>query len=196
MVKKNLGLRERKKLQTRKKILKYSTRLFEKHGYDNTAIGDICDRCEISKATFFNYFETKEQLLLDILSDDLEDMLDKIDEQGKEKDLDIKELIYIICKKAIESITKYPYVSRLVYSKLLVDVEGHYMHNRFKTVMLESITSSQVKGIIDNSIDPVDVYASFEGLILGMLVANSSVDKDTKVADGMKIILRGLDYKG
>lgn len=191
MEKKNMGLRERKKLQTRKNILKYATRLFEKKGYDNTAIGDICDKCEISKATFFNYFDTKEQLLLEILADDLEVMLDNMDKEN----IDIKSIINIICTQAIESITKYPYVSRLVYSKLLIDVESHKMHNRFKETMLKAIVSSQEENVIDDTINPFDIYASLEGLILGMLIANGNADKDTKVSNAVKIILRGLNYK-
>jgi AcrR family transcriptional regulator len=195
MTKKNLGLRERKKLQTRKNIIKYSTRLFEKNGYDNTAIGDICDKCEISKATFFNYFETKDQLLSEILADDLEAMLDNIDREKELNDrFDIKDIINIICTQAIESITKYPYVSSLVYSKLLIDVESHTIHNKFRDVMLDSISESQRGGLIDRELNPLDVYATLEGLILGMLISNSDVDKETKVSDGVKIILRGLGY--
>ena len=59
-----LGLRERKKLKTRESIQREAMRLFQKHGYEETTIEDIAEAAEISPSTFFNYFPSKEDVVL------------------------------------------------------------------------------------------------------------------------------------
>jgi AcrR family transcriptional regulator len=58
------GLRERKKQKTKASIQREALRLFKKHGYDETTIEDIADAAEISPSTFFNYFPTKEDVVI------------------------------------------------------------------------------------------------------------------------------------
>jgi AcrR family transcriptional regulator len=58
------GLRERKKQKTRESIQRTALRLFEKQGYEQTTIEQIAAAVEISPSTFFNYFPTKEEVVL------------------------------------------------------------------------------------------------------------------------------------
>src|ERR1700694_4306632 len=58
------GVRERKKLKTRESIQRTALRLFEKQGYEETTIEQIAAAAEISPSTFFNYFPTKEDVVL------------------------------------------------------------------------------------------------------------------------------------
>jgi AcrR family transcriptional regulator len=59
-----VGLRERKKQKTRESIQRTALRLFEKQGYEETTIEQIAAAVEISPSTFFNYFPTKEDVVL------------------------------------------------------------------------------------------------------------------------------------
>ncbi|RSN06980.1 TetR/AcrR family transcriptional regulator [Streptomyces sp. WAC 05977] len=67
-----VGLRERKKWRTRKVLIETAYRLFERQGYDRTTTAEIAAAAEVSTATFFNHFATKEDLLL---TDDGEHLL-------------------------------------------------------------------------------------------------------------------------
>ena len=58
------GLRERKKQKTRESIQREAMRLIGKQGYDRTTIEQIAAAVEISPSTFFNYFPTKEDVVL------------------------------------------------------------------------------------------------------------------------------------
>ena len=58
------GLRERKKLKTKEAIQREAMRLFQEQGYDETTIEEIAAAAEISPSTFFNYFPTKEDVVL------------------------------------------------------------------------------------------------------------------------------------
>jgi AcrR family transcriptional regulator len=65
----SLGLRERKKIQTRETIQRVAFELFDEKGYANTTIEEIAEAAEVSPSTFFRYFPSKELVLM---ADDLD----------------------------------------------------------------------------------------------------------------------------
>ncbi|XVV17482.1 TetR/AcrR family transcriptional regulator [Actinoplanes sp. CA-131856] len=58
-------LRERKKLATWRTIRRAALELFEQHGYEAISVEQIAEAANVSRATFFNYFATKEAALFD-----------------------------------------------------------------------------------------------------------------------------------
>src|SRR5271170_2187095 len=59
------GLRERKKARTRQVIADAAARLFAERGYEQVAVSDVAREAEVSEQTVYNYFQTKEQLVID-----------------------------------------------------------------------------------------------------------------------------------
>ncbi|MES4900804.1 MULTISPECIES: TetR family transcriptional regulator [unclassified Streptomyces] len=59
-----LGLRERKKIQTRQAIRRAAYRLFQEQGYDATPVDQIAEAADVSPSTVFRYFPTKEDIVL------------------------------------------------------------------------------------------------------------------------------------
>jgi len=61
----DFGLRERKKARTRQAIADAAARLFAQRGYEQVAVSDVAREAEVSEQTVYNYFQTKEQLVID-----------------------------------------------------------------------------------------------------------------------------------
>jgi AcrR family transcriptional regulator len=60
-----LGLRERKKIKLRRSVQSEALRLFAEQGYEDTTVEQIADAADISTTTFYRYFPTKEDVVLD-----------------------------------------------------------------------------------------------------------------------------------
>jgi len=59
-----LSRREMKKRDKRQRLLTESLRLFRERGFEQTKVSDITRAAGVAKGTFFNYFPTKERILL------------------------------------------------------------------------------------------------------------------------------------
>jgi AcrR family transcriptional regulator len=59
------GLRERKRRLTRQLISDAATTLFATRGFDNVKVSEVADRVGVSEKTVYNYFPTKESMVLD-----------------------------------------------------------------------------------------------------------------------------------
>jgi AcrR family transcriptional regulator len=58
-----MGLRERKKLQTRQLIADTARRLFAERGFEAVSVAQVAREADVAEATIFNYFPTKEDLV-------------------------------------------------------------------------------------------------------------------------------------
>ena len=61
------GLRARKKRLMRQQLSDTATRMFLDRGFDEVRVSDVAAACGVSEKTVFNYFPTKESLVLDRL---------------------------------------------------------------------------------------------------------------------------------
>ena len=61
------GLRERKKRLMRRQLSDAATRMFTERGFDAVRVAEVAAACGVSEKTVFNYFPTKESLVLDRL---------------------------------------------------------------------------------------------------------------------------------
>jgi AcrR family transcriptional regulator len=61
------GLRERKKRLLRQQLSDTATRMFMERGFDAVRVIEVAEACGVSDKTVFNYFPTKEALVLDRL---------------------------------------------------------------------------------------------------------------------------------
>ena len=60
-----MNLRERKKLATWRAIRSAALRLFDEEGYEVTTVEQVAAAANVSRATFFNYFASKEAVVFD-----------------------------------------------------------------------------------------------------------------------------------
>src|SRR5215470_11857943 len=57
---------DRRKSETRARILEAAVELFGEVGFDATKVADVCERADVARQTFFNHFPTKGDLLAEL----------------------------------------------------------------------------------------------------------------------------------
>lgn len=80
-----MATQEERRAQTRQKILIAAAGLFKKDGFDNTTLAQILAQADVVKGTFYQHFDTKTDLLMELGrqegADKVLSLIDKV-EQG------------------------------------------------------------------------------------------------------------------
>jgi AcrR family transcriptional regulator len=69
------GLRERKKLQTRRAIHEAAYRLIDENGLEATTVEQICQEADVSPRTFFNYYPSKAAAAFELAGGNIDDVV-------------------------------------------------------------------------------------------------------------------------
>lgn len=75
-----MNIRKIKALETQKKLLETSKELIIRKGYENVSISEICQTCNVSKGSFYTYFSSKTEIVLQILSDINDHMFNRLED--------------------------------------------------------------------------------------------------------------------
>ena len=163
---------ERKKNQTKKKIVSAAWRLFYEQGYENTTVDDIVELSGTSKGSFYHYFEGKDALLssLSILFDEkYEELTPRMDPELNSFD----KLMYLNRElfSMIERTVPIDLLARMYSTQLVTRGEKHLLdHNRVYYRLLRSIVlEGQERGQINREIPAAEItklYALCERALL------------------------------
>ncbi|MBC3839780.1 TetR family transcriptional regulator [Streptacidiphilus sp. 4-A2] len=106
------GLRDRKKEQTRRNLREGAALLFAERGFAATTVEDIAAHANVSKRTFFRYFDSKEDLLLP----DLRDVFDCVETALAGRPAD-EDPLSAVCHALLESAVPFAQSSLTVLSR-------------------------------------------------------------------------------
>jgi len=99
-----ISLRKQKKVQARQKILLAAAQQFESQGFANTTIADITQEARLGVGTFYNYFHSKEDVLLTlakILCEEVEVKILSVENANKSS-VELLELCCVLTAKLID----------------------------------------------------------------------------------------------
>lgn len=87
------GLRDRKKVKRRQEIIAVARTLFAEQGIDATTMADIAEAAGISAPTVFNYFGSKDGVLIALISDGTREARERDRELHWQENTDLGSLI-------------------------------------------------------------------------------------------------------
>jgi AcrR family transcriptional regulator len=77
------GLRELKKRETRQRISNVATEMFLERGFDAVAVTEVAAASGVSEKTVYNYFPTKESLVLDQIQGQIERLIGAVRDRAR-----------------------------------------------------------------------------------------------------------------
>jgi AcrR family transcriptional regulator len=166
MIDQRPSLRERKKARTRASIREHALRLFREQGYDATTVDQIAEAAEVSPSTFFRYYPTKEDV---VLEDDL-DVLAIGSFREQPADLSVVAAFRMAAKHALASLsdddlTSLEETSALILSVPELRARAMDEYSRTITVIAEAIAERAGRDADDFAVRNV------AGAIVGVIMA-------------------------
>jgi AcrR family transcriptional regulator len=166
------GLRERQKADRTRRILEAASALFRAQGYDAVRIEDIAAAAEVSAGTCYNYFSTKGDLLLAIVSMEVEEVVDAgqavIDTPPPDVELALRGLIRLYYDHSLNYLSKEMWRKAMAFS---IEAPGTPFSQRYTELdamlvaqVCDLIAALQKRGLARPDLDPA---------VLGQIVFNA-----------------------
>ncbi len=129
-----LGLRARKKIKLRRTIQTEALRLFAAQGYEQTTVEQIVEAAETSTTTFYRYFPTKEDVVLD---DDVDPVIEAtIADRPRDEPLADTIRAVIVAVSAVAEADREHHVARLSLIATVPALDARYAGEERKTLDL------------------------------------------------------------
>lgn len=191
----NMSRRERKKLQSRNKILEAAVDLFHQKGYQATAIADIMNAADLGIGTFYNYFASKEDVLLYLLDKMALDISDK-QAKMREQNLGCREMLFFM----MISVTKLIQENRFVLPLCLsvggdASKSGNNGHRNppvFMKMFLQLIVEGQERGEFRSDVSSMVVAEMLHSIFQSATISRLDMSFEDNIKSKLTILLDGI----
>jgi len=143
-----------------------SRRLFTSKGYENTTIEDVADAAEISKATLYNYFSSKEHLLLGIAEAALEEIRQLIREDLRCEPDSLEKLRRVMETLVADSARYVTLTRRIFYLNVSPDNALHGPRAELLEILGQLVREGQEQGRLRRDLPEEELVEVFLGVYL------------------------------
>ena len=114
-----MGRRERKAAETRVRLFRCALQLFAKHGFPNVTVENITQAADVGKGTFFNYFESKDDVLGVMAEIQLGKVREALECAERGGDHSIYSVVHGLFQRVAEEPARSPELARALISSFL-----------------------------------------------------------------------------
>lgn len=177
---------QKKNFDKRNLILDAALKTFVKRGYNDTKVAEIAAEANVAEGTLYNYFSSKEEILLALFDEKWKKIIDEIKLKINTLD-DPNEKLKAIFKLIIKIIRK----DRDLAEIFLIDMKqsnlflNNYTINRvieFINIIEEVLKEGKRKGIykknLDTRVAKMIIFGAAQGILMSWLLTESKIIKD------------------
>jgi AcrR family transcriptional regulator len=169
-----MGLRERKRQQTRQELIRAAMRLFEERGYEQTTVAEIAAAVGVSTKTFFNYFASKDEVLFPHLSRRIEAAVALIEQRSpgdQMADVLVSAMQHMLADALTEEVDGGLAAVRLPMIMSVPAVQAATLHRYF---LAETQLAQALHRAYQATLDPA-AAAAVIGSVMGAAIATALV---------------------
>ncbi len=207
---------ERERQQRREAIIETAEEFFLNEGYENAMVDQIALQAGYSKATIYNYFESKEDLFTAVIAETFEKLFQILENMFKNPN--VKRNLRVLGDAYLVFVEKYPahaglfdegrlsfVITRIIQkeetSQVLTESEKEFRTHQLKIqdLMISIITDTMKDAEIKSKIDPfavVMVLSTLNSAIRELVMRSSRTDQPEKKAKEYLEILFNIIDKG
>lgn len=163
-------MRERKQRATRERLLTVTQTLFAERGYEGTTMDHIAAAADVSRATAFNYFPRKEELLLALVDRRRQIIVDLLTREQPDA-LDVADRLRRAFLSLCDTLDTDPAGNRAL-TRAWVQAGGPLLPDAFATaaVFAGPLRDAQARGQLRPDIDPGGAGQVLLDCYLGALI--------------------------
>jgi len=184
----------------REEILAVAGRVFARHGFRKTTIGDIVREASVARATVYKYFPTKEDVFRAVIHREFGEVL-AADEEAMERETTARAKLRAFILKHLEMLRRKVNVYRVTLSALSelyseADKHGEELAAQalalIGAVLEEGIASGELREM-DARATAFTMLVAHKGLFLGALTGYFEPEAEEKQVDQLHdMIFEGL----
>ena len=165
--------RVRRSAELRERLFRAALALFGKKGFAQTTVEDITEAADVGKGTFFNYFPTKEHILMAFGEMQL-GKLEAIVCDAKQSDLPMRDVLRMLVLRMTEEPIRNPAIVRalLLANLSSVHVRGAMLriHDRNRALLGKLIRHGQERSEIRTDLPAEEIAQVWRQTIFGTLL--------------------------
>jgi AcrR family transcriptional regulator len=165
--------RERRSAQIRERLFHSALALFAEKGFAETTVEDITNAADVGKGTFFNYFPSKEHILLAFGEMQLAKLQSAV-EEARHADVPLPEFFRALSLRMTEEPMRNPAIVRSLLQAYLSSMpvrEGMLdLQKRVLALHSEMIQLGQQRGAVRNDIPAIEIAQVLRQAIFGTLL--------------------------
>tara|TARA_B100000446_G_scaffold50935_1_gene46926 strand:- start:217 stop:852 length:636 start_codon:yes stop_codon:yes gene_type:complete len=116
-----LTRRERRKLEVQNKICKAAVELFESIGVEDTTVEEICERADVARKTFYNYYPSKQELIRALCDTQLFSRTEAVLRDVVDRQLPTSKSIHAYLEQLQEDLSHYGKIDRILIREAMLD---------------------------------------------------------------------------
>jgi AcrR family transcriptional regulator len=174
--------RQRKSAELRERLFRAALTLFAKKGFTETTVEDITEAADLGKGTFFNYFPSKEHVLMAFGELQL-GKLEVTVREARESNQPMRDVFRALVLRMTEEPIRNPSIIRALLQANLwsVPVRGEMLriHNRNRELLGQLIQHGQNRGEIRTDLPAEEIAQVWRQTIFGTLLFWSLIGDHT-----------------
>ncbi len=197
MEQEKLGRREQKKIKARNEILDTAVVLFSEKGFMDTSIADIMNTAGMGLGTFYNYFSSKEDVLLSLLNrftGTLSDELRTIMANNTSSKVILAEMVLFTARL----VGKNRYLLPLLFTGAMTHAKGRsgrpagLQPPEFMGVFLKLIKEGQAKGEFRQDVTAEIISEMFHSMFQAAAYSHIDIPFEKNIEMKLKLIIAGI----
>jgi AcrR family transcriptional regulator len=196
-----INRRERRSAELRERLFRSALALFASKGYAETTVEDITEAADVGKGTFFNYFPSKEHILMAFGEMQLA-KLESVINEAQKSDRPMPEVLRTLVLRMTEEPIRNPAIVRALLQANLtsVPVRGEMLriHDQNRRLISRLIRHGQDRGEIRTDMPAEEIAQVWRQMVFGTLMFWSLVGDETLVArieTALRLLWGGIGKK-